>query len=1101
VRGGRSSGTVTVLFTDLVGSTDLLSHLGETTFDDLRRAHFAALREAIERSGGEEVKTLGDGVLAIFGSAADAVTCAVAMQQAADRQARDAPAALAIRVGLALGDVSFEEGDVFGAPVVEAARLVAAAGSGQILTTSVVPVVAGGRSEACFTDLGPLELKGLPQPVGVCEVAWEPLPAPSVPLPALLTDRGRIFVGRERELERLGQLWKEATAGELRIALLAGEPGVGKTRLAAELAGRVSAEGATVLAGRCDEDLGVPYQPFVDALRHFVDHTPPEELAGRLGRYPGELVRLVPELGQRLPDDLPPPLRSDPETERYRLFDAVDGWLRGVSAEAPLLLVLDDLQWAAKPTLLLLRHVVRSAEPARLLIAATYRDTDIARGHPLTELLADLRRGRGAERLSLTGLDVPGVAAFLEEAAGHALSEEGGDLARAVWAETEGNPFFVVEVLRHLSEVGALERREGRWVATPALEVLGIPEGVRDVVGRRLSRLSEATNRALTLAAVVGLEFDPAVVAAAGGMGEDDLLAAVEEAAAARLVAEVPGAAPRNRFSHALVRATLYDELSAGRRVTFHRKVAEAIEAVHGQKLDEHLPALAHHWARASAPAAEAGKAIDYATRAGDRALAQLAHDEAVAYYRQALDLLEASGAPADNPQRLELFIALGEAQRRAGDPAYRETLLSAAHLAQQRADAGALARAALANTRGALYSTAGKVDQDRVAALEAALGAIGDGDSRMRARLLANLGLELTWADRERARRLSDDALELARRLGDPGTLVEVLSARYYSITAPDNQAERLESTGELVSLTEQLGDAVGRSRALALRFRVAMESADIEEADRCLEINERLTAELGQPMLRWLVGLQRAGRALLAGRLDEADRLALDAFELGRLTGQPDAPAMFLAQQAVIRFEQGRLEELEDQLVRFSQANPGLSASAGLVVLAYCELGRTELAREAFERLAVSDFADLPFDAVWLRCLTECAVACARLGDVVRARVLHHLLGPYAGQLPVFAIGTAGGSVSHYLGLLATTLGSFDEAETRFAAAAATHERLGAPTWLARTRLEWARMLLTRRQAGDVERARDLLGPALVIARELGLGKVERDAAALLG
>ncbi|HKY75966.1 MAG TPA: AAA family ATPase [Acidimicrobiia bacterium] len=227
----------------------------------------------------------------------------------------------------------------------------------------------------------------------------EPLAVPAVPLPALLRGMGRVFVGRERELGELEQRWKEASAGELRLALVAGEPGVGKTRLAGEMAARLHARGATVLAGSCGEDLGVPYQPFVEALRHQVDHTPADGLAGRLGRYPGELVRLMPELADIVPA-LPPPLRSDPETERYRLFDAVGSWLAHASGAEPVLLVVDDLQWAAKPTLLLLRHVARFTEPMRVLVLGTYRDTEITRRHPLTEAIADFRRLAGFVRLA-----------------------------------------------------------------------------------------------------------------------------------------------------------------------------------------------------------------------------------------------------------------------------------------------------------------------------------------------------------------------------------------------------------------------------------------------------------------------------------------------------------------------------------------------------------------------------------------------------------------------------------------------------------------------------------------------------------------------------
>jgi class 3 adenylate cyclase len=549
---GAERSTAIVLFTDLVGSTELRVQLGEETAEKVRRRHDHLLSDAIEKKRGRLVKNLGDGVMATFTGATDAVTTGVAIQQAVDRHNRSGVGVvpLEVRIGISAGDVTFEEGDCFGTPVIEAARLCAAAQGGQVLVSEVVRWLAGSTGGHQFKAVGALELKGLPAPVPTCEVEWEPVPDPALPMPALLTRAGRIFVGRDEELERLLRLWKKAVAGERRVALLAGEPGIGKTRLAVELAGAVRDSGGVVLAGRCDEDLGVPYQPFVEALRHYV--TGAEER--RLGRYAGELVRLLPDLAQ-LVGDLPEPLRSDPETERYRLFDALAAWLSDVSTEAPVLLVLDDLHWAAKPTLLLLRHVLRFPEPLRLLVVATYRDSDVGRGHPMSDLLAELRRDGGVDRLALTGLDTPAVAAFIETAAGHSLDDEAAqELPRVVWRETEGNPFFVAEVLRHLSESRAIEQREGRWVLNAAVGELGIPEGVRDVVGRRLSRLAQSTNRVLATAAVVGLEFEPAVVERAGGVGEDELLAALEEATLARLLVEAPG--PRYRFAHALVRAT-----------------------------------------------------------------------------------------------------------------------------------------------------------------------------------------------------------------------------------------------------------------------------------------------------------------------------------------------------------------------------------------------------------------------------------------------------------------------------------------------------------------------------------------------------------------
>ena len=825
----------------------------------------------------------------------------------------------------------------------------------------------------------------------------------------------------------------------------------------------------------------------MEALRHYTAHA---GAGRRLGRHAGELARLLPELGQLVPG-LPEPLRSDPETERYRLFDAVAAWLADVSAETPVLLVLDDLHWAAKPTLLLLRHVMRFPEALRLLVVATYRDSDVGRGHPLADLLADLPRLEAAERVPLTGLDVPAVLAFLEQAAGHDLGAEGGDLARTVWRETEGNAFFVAELVRHLTEAAAFAQRDGRWVVTRPVEDLGIPEGVRDVVGRRLSRLSEATNRVLACASVVGLEFDPRLVGTAGGFSENVVLDAVEASVAARLVVEVPGPAPRCRFAHALVRATLYDELSAARRVALHRRVAEAIEAAHAGALDDHLPQLAHHFARAR----DVDKAIEYASRAGDRALDQLAHDEAAAYYRQALELLDPAARPDGEARRCELLIALGEAQRRTGDPAYRQTLLDAAGLADHLGDGDALARAVLANSRG-FFSISGGVDAPRVAALERALDRAATSDSPVRARLLANLADELGWSDQhERRQGLAAEALALARRSGDPVTLAYVLARRYPTLVT---NAERRAEMVELEHL------AAGLDAALLVWARLWRSLADLtlghlEGYHRGLESAMELADELRQPLLRWPVAFLDAGRYRMAGRLDEAEARNQEAFTIGQAAGVDDAFQIYSATLWWIRYDQGRLDEVLDRYERRSKrADPHPFSLAHLGV-AYCEVGRPGDAEHVLDRLAADEFAALPTNYARVYGLTMAAEVCAGVRDTERAAVLYGQLHPYRGLVATTGSLTPG-AVDHYLGLLAAVEGRFDQAGRHFEAAHASHEALAAPTWLARTRLEWARMLLTCRGPGETPRARELLGQALATAREFGLTNVERRAVQLL-
>ena len=713
--------TVTVLITDLVGSTGLASELGPVAADELRREHFGALRDAVETTGGLEVKNTGDGLMVVFRGAAGALACAVAMQQRIERHNRRGEQELAIRIGIALGDVTPEDGDYFGIPVVEAARLCDRAAGGQILTTDLVRAI-GGREGDDFEPVGSLELSGIPRPVPAHRLDWAPDGGASdrIPLPSRLMGVPAVgYVGRMEERERARGRWDAARGGRRGALLVSGEPGVGKTRFTTHASLDFHAEGAVVLYGHCAEEVAAPYGAWIQALSHFVEHVPADVLATHAARHGGELMRIAPALARRMPQ-APAPAETDPETERYLLFSAVVGLLEQATIDSPVVLLLDDLHWADRPTLALLKHVLGETEGLRLLVLGTYRDTDLSRDHPLTGVLADLRREEGVDRLALHGLGEHEVRSIVEAVVGHELDAIGQELAREITEETDGNPFFVGEILRHLSESGALvQGDDGRWELAHGLEELGLPQSVREVVGRRVDRLGEDSRAVLSAAAVIGREFDLDLLASVTGHDEDRLIDVLDGAAEALLVQERPGRTASFSFVHNLINHTLYDVLGVTRRARLHRRVAEALEDLCGDDTGPRVGELARHWSAATAPV-DVVKALGYSKRAGHKALAELAPDEAVGWFARALELLDQAPGP-DPAEACELMIGLGEAQRQAGRPEFRDTLLRAGRIAEELGDAERMSRAALANNRG-FASTFGAVDQERVGALRRAI-------------------------------------------------------------------------------------------------------------------------------------------------------------------------------------------------------------------------------------------------------------------------------------------------------------------------------------------------------------------------------------------
>jgi len=468
------------------------------------------------------------------------------------------------------------------------------------------------------------------------------------------------FVGRSDELGTLKSALDAALGGQGSLVMLVGEPGIGKTRLAQEALVYAQLRGAQTLWGRCYEaESAFPYMPFVEALRQYVATRPDEALRAELGNGASDVAKLVSEVRQRVPASAVT-TETPPDQERQRLYESVVTFLMNAATANPIVLVLDDLHWADAPTLNLLRNLARSVKGSRLLVVGTYRDMDLDRRHPLAEVLADLRRERLFERVLLRGMSPLEVSALLEMVAQHELDQGGIVLASALHRATEGNPFFIEETVRHLVETGRIFRREGRWVSNAAnVSDMGIPEGVREVIGRRLSRLSSACNDALTSAAVLGREFEFAVLGSMTGFDEDALLTVIEEALEAQAIVEVKGkAVAAYVFSHALVRQTLYEELSLPRKQRLHARAAEAIETVHVRNVSTHIASLANHFRLAGA-AGDPEKAVSYSIRAGDAAQSAFAHEEAATHLEGAIEVMEDKGL--DPLRRAELLRRLGD--------------------------------------------------------------------------------------------------------------------------------------------------------------------------------------------------------------------------------------------------------------------------------------------------------------------------------------------------------------------------------------------------------------------------------------------------------
>jgi DNA-binding SARP family transcriptional activator len=883
-------------------------------------------------------------------------------------------------------------------------------------------------------------------------------------------DPTEVLLGRDRDLAELLPVVDAALAGSGGLILVGGEPGIGKSRLAEALAARARARGAQVLIGRCWEAGGAPaYWPWVQALRAYLRGLPHEQVRARIGAGGAELTALFPELADALPAGSTP-VPPDSEGARFRLFEAVGSLLDEAARDAPVAVFLDDVHAADSPSLLLLQFLAAQLPGSRVLISCCYRDTEA--GPELSATLADLGRDPLAHRLSLAGIDEGATKRLLEETMGDAPAP---GLLSQVQEETNGNPLFVAELGRLLA---AGEWRDGR---------LPIPDGVRETIVRRLERRSASCRLVLDTASVFGREFELEALGHVCGLGEEKLFAAIDEGTAARFVGDVPGATGRLRFSHVLMRDALYEELAATRRLKLHRDIAATLELRYAAALDRHASEIAHHYLLGGSAVAK--QAIAFATLAGDHAASQHGHEEAARHYASALEVLEATG-PGDPERTCELLLALGDELSRAGMVLEaKEPLEKAAAIAHRAGWPDRLTRAALAYGGRFAWGRA-SADPALVPLLERALSAVGEQDSPERVRLLGRLAAATRDSPQREPRvRLACEAVDMARRIGDSASIAYALEAHWPAVENARTLDGRLERTDELIALGLETGNLEVAFVGHDYRLNTFFMRADRAGVDVEVQALTELAEDLRQPAQRWSAGTARTMLALLEGRFADADVLMDEARAIGERAYSWNADVSHRIQRFLLRRAQGRLAEVERSIAEAVHLFPACQRFLCVLAHVHAELGHERSAREALGHATAHDLGREYVDEEWLLAMNVLPDACAYLADDERAAALYDVLLPFERNYSQAPVEGTFGSIARGLGVLATQLGRFDEAERHFEDAIEIERGMRAWPWVAHAQHGLGALLLRRDGQGDGRRACAVLDEAIAGYRKLGM------------
>lgn len=855
-------------------------------------------------------------------------------------------------------------------------------------------------------------------------------------LPAVALVPSPRFVGRTEALAWLGAQWQSACQGEPRLAIVQGEPGIGKTRVAAEFAERCYRGGTTVLWGRCNEQAGVPF----------------EALSAALGPLVGTVTATTPLWHLfGVPDELA--LGSDPDFERNRMFQLVTELLERTAADAPVLLVIDDMQWVDRSTLALLEHFLRDAPQVCLLILATVRTTELPSADAFVTTVSELERDSRAARHDLLGLEPAAVDLLIAN-----LVQEPTALQRVgalVRDRTGGNPFFVTALLRQLDETGGTVRED--------IDEVDLPDTVRGVIDRRVAHLNPAARELLEVAAVVGVEFDEGLVEEVTGFPSAIFARLLDEVDAAGIAH--PGDGSKYLFSHSLIRDVIYQGIGPARRALLHQQLGNALELVDDGKRRDLPVQLARHFAAARSIEA-AKKAIIHARRAGENALASLAYEDAYSYFEMALDLIDQGRVEVGPATRADVQFARARALFASGERARAKADFEVvASVYRELGDPDRLTELALGisgTSMRHLWTEYGTVSDWLIELVQEALALSKGEESPSRVRLLARLAEELYFSpDAETRSAIAEQALAMGRRLGDARALADALNGRLRALWHPANSEERLAMARELRALAVGIGDAeltmAGEAWAIVSELELGLAPALDDDVARYAA----MTNEHQSPQNRvWALALL-GGRALARGGFDETERLIAAGMDVApEVFGY--AVQGFAGQLCTLRIEQGRAAEVLDAGRSFVAQYPQVPAwRAGLSVI-LAELSLKEEAREQLAALTAGGLAGIRRDQEWLFLMGAVAETCSLIDAPDVAAECYELLAPFANRCIVLGDGyVLWCSVEKSLGLLARTLGRSETACRHLERALTVHQKLDAPPLVSRTSFELARAL----------------------------------------